>query len=203
VGAALALTLVLLGAATPGASDDPDAPAPAVGRFLVATEAIRGSIFHQSVVYLLNYSDSGALGLIVNRPTDIGLHEVVQGAVEGSGTLYVGGPVENSTVMMLLRSDEPPERASRVAADVFLSSDPDVLLSRTAKLEPGSLRVYAGYAGWGAKQLDVEIARGQWLVVPAPSDAIFEADPGGLWEKLFRQFHRLIARTPTALRRGA
>lgn len=214
IGATLgfALTLALLGAANPCASDAPDAPAPesepaadvpAVGRFLVATESIRGSIFHQSVVYLVNYGENGALGLIVNRPTDIRLHEVVQGAIEGSGTLYVGGPVENSTVMMLLRADEAPEHAVRVAGDVFLSSNPDVLLSQTARVDSGSLRVYAGYAGWGAQQLDAEIARGQWLVAPAPSDAIFAGEPGGLWEKLFRQFHRLMARAPTWLRPGA
>ncbi len=179
----------------PEASGDsaPTGELPAAGRFLVATEKIRGSIFHESVVYLVSYSESGALGLIVNKPIDVALHEVVEGAVEGSGTLYVGGPVETSKVMMLLRADEPPEHSSSVADDVFISADREVLLAQTAKLESGRLRVYAGYAGWQPKQLDGEIARGQWLVVSASSDAIFAEKPDGLWEKFHRRFHRLVA----------
>lgn len=188
-----------------GATGDAPEPAvsPAVGRFLVATERIEGSIFQESVVYLVNYGHGGALGLIVNRPTDLSLHDVVQGAVDGSGTLYLGGPVETGTVMMLLRADEQPKRASRVADDVFVSADADVLLEYTRTQDTGRLRVYAGHAGWGPRQLDGEIARGQWLVVDAPSDSIFEQDPEGLWKKLFRRHHRLVARTATRKRPNA
>lgn len=170
---------------------------PAAGRFLVASAGIRGSIFHESVVYLVSYSESGAVGLIVNRPTDVGLHEIVQGAADGSGTLFVGGPVDSSSVMMLLRAEAPPERATRVAEDVFVSADAAMLLEHTSSAADGALRVYAGHAGWGPRQLDGEIARGYWLVVSAPTDAIFAKQPETLWEKLFRQHHRVLTRTPS------
>jgi putative transcriptional regulator len=203
-GAGLLLALSLsVGATHPAPPESPPAresERPAVGRFLVATESIRGSIFHESVVYLVNYSEGGALGLIVNRPTEFELHDVVEGAVEGSGMLFLGGPVESSSVMMLLRSDDPPERALRVADDIFVSVDPEVLLEHAASIDSGRLRAYAGYAGWGPRQLDAEIARGQWLVVSAPSRAIFEEEPAGLWKKWFRQYHRLITKAPSALR---
>jgi len=172
---------------------DPGAAAPSPGRFLVATEEIRGSIFHQSVVYLVSYGETGALGLIVNRPTGVALHEVVKGAVDGAGILHLGGPVERGMVMMLLRADEPPERGMRVADDVVVTSDAELLLEYARSPDAGRFRVYSGYAGWGPRQLDGEIARGQWLVVEAPSGSIFEDEPESLWKKLFRRHHKLVA----------
>jgi len=169
---------------------------PATGRFLVATEQIRGSIFHQSVVFIVSYNESGALGLIVNRPSTLGLHEVVQGAADDAGTLYVGGPVEGSSVMVLLRADSPPERAMRVAGDIFMTVDPKMLVELTAKVGAGAaFRVYAGYAGWGAGQLEREIALGDWIVAEVPTGSIFDEAPDDLWKKLHLRHHRLITRT--------
>jgi putative transcriptional regulator len=199
------LALALLGAA--GREPDAAPPGfdmerPAAGRFLIATERIRGTIFHHSVVFLLSYSDEGALGVIVNRPTEIALHDVVQGAHSGSGMLYVGGPVDPTAVMVLVRAKVAPERAVQVAEDVFMTVDADILVDRTAQGGEG-LRVYAGYSGWGAGQLDGEIARGDWIVAGAPTGSIFESSPEQLWKKLHLEHHRLIARTPVAGRRRA
>ena len=98
---------MLLGAAVsaPDAADpQPEAERPAAGRFLVATEQIRGSIFKHSVVLLLSYAEDGAMGLVVNHRTDLALHEFVKGAALDAGALYLGGPVERGSVLVLLRS---------------------------------------------------------------------------------------------------
>jgi putative transcriptional regulator len=187
--------LALLGAAGGPPTAPPPAPdveKPAAGRFLIATDQIRGTIFHHSVVFLISYSGSGALGVIVNRPTEITLNDVVQGAREGSGTLYVGGPVEPSSVIVLVRAQDAPERTVHVADDVFMTVDPETLIERTAQGADG-LRVYAGYAGWGPGQLDGEIARGDWIVAGAPTSSIFDGSPAELWKKLHLRHHRLIA----------
>jgi putative transcriptional regulator len=202
---AIVLALVLLGAARsapPDPGSPPDALPPVTGRFLVANEQIRGSIFYQSVVFLVSYSESGALGLIVNRPTDLGLHEVVKGAVDGAGTLYLGGPVEQTVVMVLLRAVSPPERAVHVAGNIFMTVDPEMLIELTTKLGAGGdLRVYAGYAGWSAGQLEREIARGDWIVADVPTGSIFDEAPGDLWRKLHLRHHRLITRAIHPVRR--
>jgi len=200
----IALALVLLGAARsapPGPPSLPDALLPATGRFLVANDQIRGSIFYQSVVFLVSYSESGALGLIVNRPSELGLHEVVQGAADGAGALYVGGPVDPSQVMVLLRAVSPPERAVHVAGDVFMTVDAAILIELTAKLGAGAdLRVYAGYAGWSPGQLEREIARGDWIVADVPTGSIFDDAPDDLWKKLHLRHHRLMTRAPAPRR---
>lgn len=189
------LALALLGAAgqDPGAPPPiPDADRPAAGRFLIATEGIRGTIFQESVVFLISYSPEGALGVIVNRPTELALHEVVKGAHANAGMLYLGGPVAPMTVMVLLRAQSAPDRAVHVAEDVFMTVDAETLVERTARGADG-LRVYAGYSGWGPGQLDGEIARGDWIVAGAPTGSIFEGSPKELWKKLFLRHHRLIA----------
>jgi len=200
----LALGLALLGARpapeTPGSV--PGAEPLAAGRFLVAAEQVRGAYFRQSVVFLVSYGESGAIGLIVNHPTDIALHDVVQGAVDGAGQVYIGGPVERSSVMVLLRAKSPPERAIRVTGNIFVTVDPALLLEHTGKSDAaGDVRVYAGYTGWGPGQLDVELARGDWIVASEALEPIIFADaPDGLWKKLHLRHHRLRVQAPTAPR---
>jgi putative transcriptional regulator len=196
----LALCLALLGAASAPELPDP-APDPArlaTGRFLVAAERVRGTMFRRSVVFLVSYGDTGALGLIVNLRTDITLRDVVQGAVDGAGRMYIGGPVERSSVMVLLRAKSAPPRAVRVTGDIFVTVDPAILLEHTGKPGAGGdVRVYAGYAGWGPGQLEAELERGDWIVVSEALEPVIFADaPDELWKKLHLRHHRLRAQAP-------
>lgn len=194
VGLAIGVAL-LIGAAPAAKEPDPEVLRPAVGRFLVATERVRGSIFQHSVVLLLSYAEDGALGLVVNRRTDLALHDLVQGAVDGTGALYFGGPVARGSVLVLLRASEPPERAMRIAGDLFLTVDPAILLQGTADAAASKdLRVYTGYAGWGPGQLDAEIARGDWIVASESVEAVFDDAPDQLWKKLHLRHHRVLTR---------
>ena len=202
--AALALGLALLGAGpAPEASDTLPLGEPlAAGRFLVAAEQVRGGFFHRSIVFLVHYDESGALGLVVNHPTEIALRDVVQGAIDGAGRMYLGGPVERSSVMMLLRAKSPPARAIRVTGDIFATVDPSILLENTGKPGAGgNVRVYAGYAGWGPGQLDAELLRGDWIVASEALEPIIFADaPDELWKKLHLRHHRLRAQAPATAR---
>ena len=204
VGLAAGIAL-LLGSAPPDAAKPAlEGEHPAAGRFLVATEQVHGSFFQHSVVLLLSYAADGAIGLVVNRRTDIALEELVKGAVGGSGALYLGGPIAPGSVLVLLRAGSPPERAIRITGDVFVTVDPAILLDRTA--DPAAakdLRVYTGYAGWSPGQLDAEIARGDWIVASEGADAVFDDAPAGLWKKLHLRHHRLLTRGGGALARLA
>jgi putative transcriptional regulator len=201
-GFALAVAMLLGAAGAPDAANPQlEAEPPASGRFLVATERVRGSFFRHSVVLLLSYAGDGAIGLVVNRRSDVSLHDFVKGAVAGAGALYLGGPVERGSVLVLVRSgSSPPERAMRVAGDLFVTVDPAILLDRSGSPEAAKdLRVYTGYAGWGAGQLDAEIARGDWIVANEGVDAVFDEAPEELWKKLHLRHHRLLTRGGGAL----
>ena len=197
-----ALTLLLLAASAvspPRTLPEGDALEPATGRFLVATPRIRGSVFAQSVVFLYRYGRTESAGLIVNLPTATALEALFPGIGAAAGALHLGGPVDPATMLVLVRTPAPPQRAMQITGDVFLTSDEATLREVAAGPDAARhLRVYAGYAGWGRGQLDAEIARGDWIVVRTPPDPIFDAEPRTLWRKLLEKHRRLIARAPEA-----
>ncbi len=168
-----------------------DKEVPARGKFLVATEGLLDPRFRETVVLLIDYNVNGASGLIINRPTKVTLAEVLpsmQGLKKRSDAVYYGGPVENNVLLMLIRSGENPEEAVRVFGDVFVSASKNTLERMIgSKKTEKQLRTYSGYAGWMARQLDWEVSRGDWLIVPADARSIFESDASGIWRELFRR----------------
>lgn len=158
---------------------------PAQGKLLVATEVVQGEIFAKTVVLLLHYDETGAFGLVVNRPTDVKPDELLadEDAIAGyRGTLFWGGPVQMGSLRALLLTDEPPEGAEKIIESVYLVSYEDAL--EGVPKDPASLRFFIGYAGWAPGQLDNELARGSWRVLPASDELVFAEEPRGLWKRL-------------------
>ena len=158
---------------------------PARGNLLVATELVRGDIFVQSVVLLLHYDETGAMGLVVNRPMKVGMDELVvdDDAISGySGPIYWGGPVQMNSLRALMQTDKAPGGAERIVDSVYLVPVNDAL--ENAPQDVPGLRLFIGFAGWDPGQLDHEMARGSWHVVPASADLVFAKDPGQLWKRL-------------------
>ena len=158
---------------------------PAKGRLLVATEVVGGEVFAQTVILLLHYDETGATGLVVNRPTDVLPEELLADAdaIPGyDGTLYWGGPVQMHSLRALVRTDTPSGGADKIVESVY-GVPFDVALQEAA-MDPESVRFYIGYAGWAAGQLDHELARGSWHIQPASDEIVFAYDPELLWKRL-------------------
>jgi putative transcriptional regulator len=172
---------LLLGGLPPANAAD----VPAKGRFLVATEDVRGSGFESSVILLLQYDDSGAAGLIVNQPMDAEARDVLpelEELQEFDGKLYFGGPVGLDSIQALSRFGSTPDRASHIVDDIYIVPIDENTVQDHAGA--GSLRIFVGYAGWAAGQLEGEMLRGSWRVVPATAEDVFATDPERLWHKL-------------------
>jgi putative transcriptional regulator len=160
-------------------------PAPARGKLLVATDVVQGELFANTVVLLLHYDETGAFGLVVNRPTDVKLEELLadEDAIAGyDGTLFWGGPVQMDSLRALLLTDSPPADAEKIIESVHLVSYEDAVEESPANTS--RLRLFIGYAGWAPGQLDSELARGSWRVVPASSELVFAEEPRTLWNRL-------------------
>lgn len=158
---------------------------PAAGKLLVASRGLLEPNFDRTVVLLVNHSDEGAMGIIINRPTEVRLGELVsdlEGVEEREETVWVGGPVAHWQMVLLIRSKKVPEGAENVFENVHFSASRVVLDQLLAK--DTEFRVYAGYAGWTAGQLEHEIARGGWHVLPGEPELIFDPAPLELWREL-------------------
>ena len=160
------------------------------GMFLLASPRLGDPRFAQTVVLLLEYDETGTLGLVVNRPTELTLHDVLETPLPNSAEhlVFSGGPVEHRRLIALLRSTDAVEGAARVAGDIHASGSVDTLrrmLERDG--HAADVHTYLGYAGWSPGQLDAELARGDWIVTPADAASIFDTPPADVWRDLMRR----------------
>jgi putative transcriptional regulator len=164
---------------------------PAAGLFLVAHRTLDDPHFRQSVIYLLQHGPLGSLGLIVNRPSGLKLSDAVSGIKDADTTprrMFFGGPVEISTVWMLIRDEQESRLVQHIADDVYLSGDRTVLDRLLNEKKPDdSLHFYLGHAGWLPGQLTLEIKQGDWYVIHTDPAVIFSADPGSIWTRLIEK----------------
>ena len=146
--------------------------------------------FERSVVLLCEHGEDGALGVVVNRPTPFLLGQIYEGqAVEGNGCadqpILYGGPVQPEMGFVLYKGREY-EGSTEVVRDLRLSTSMDVLRDIAAEKGPERFLFALGYAGWAPDQLEEEIARNDWLVVPADPELLFLVPPDELWTAAVR-----------------
>lgn len=168
-------------------------PRPAAGRLLVARSGLPDPSFAASVVLLIEVNEKGAWGLVVNRPTELELGQVLTdpGAFKGrADVLHFGGPVDGRKIFALVRGDASPDDSLAVLPGVRLVWSIEAIDAAARQGRP--CRVFAGYSGWGAGQLDAEISRGDWHVTEADEAVLFERDGALMWEILSRKTGSLV-----------
>lgn len=171
--------------------------APLIGRLLVAAPSLRDPNFSHTVVLLLDHGADGALGVVLNRPSDVEVRSVLpEWATRAAqpDVLFVGGPVQTEAVVGLGRIDVRGEQAVEVLpglGPLDLSNDP---AGQDAEVE--AVRMFAGYAGWTAGQLESEIASGGWFVLEGSADDAFTPRPEGLWRAVLTRQGGLFQTIP-------
>ncbi len=160
------------------------------GTFLVATPHLKDPNFRQTVVLVCEHGSGGSLGLVINRRTDQHITEVLPEATglhEKAGFVYVGGPVQKDSLLILHRMLREVPESRPVFDGVCLGGDLGFLEDAITRDEGESLvRVYMGYAGWAPGQLQFELSTGSWLVLPAQMKMVFARDPLPIWPTILR-----------------
>ncbi|MHB8520163.1 MAG: YqgE/AlgH family protein [Limisphaerales bacterium] len=177
------------------------------GQLLLDAGKLRGSFFHQTVVLICQHDAEGAFGLVLNRPSDNEVGEMLTAQLPDSlkqQKLYLGGPVQREALSYLHTDTFLPD--ANVMASLNLGHSLDSLIEVGESFSPTQqVRIFAGYAGWSAGQLDDEMRRQAWVTHPAALELVFDSDPGGLWKKILRHKgwkYRLLAETPEDLSRN-
>ena len=163
------------------------------GSALVAAPGLRDPNFHRTVVLIIEHRLAGSLGVVLNRPSDVPVGEVLPSwgpHATVPRALYVGGPMEQRAALcvaalpagMDANSTEGMISVRGSLALVDLDADPDLMAPRLR-----GLRVFTGYAGWEAGQLEREIDRGDWVVVPALADDVLAPSETDLWGRMLRR----------------
>jgi putative transcriptional regulator len=173
-------------------SDEPGAREElAKGKFLVASRRLIDSNFQETVVLLIEYGMEGAMGLVINRPSQVKLAKVFPDISElgqREDPVYLGGPVAVNQVLMLIGSPKTPQGSIPVIPDVYLSSSLEELKRLIKNADKDErFRIFAGYSGWAPSQLDFERARGDWHVLKADAETIFAKNSSEIWPELIRR----------------
>jgi putative transcriptional regulator len=139
----------------------------------------------ETVILLLRYDREGAVGLVINRPSEMKLSAVlrdIEGLEQRTDLLHFGGPVGMQQVFVLVKAQRLPDEATHVFDDVYVSVSSETLQALVRK-HGERFKVYAGHAGWAPGQLDQELARGGWHVARAQASAIFDRPPAEVWKE--------------------
>lgn len=178
----------------PGAGQDVVA-----GGLLIAMPVLADPNFSHTVVFLLEHSSAGTVGVVLNRPSEVTLEHVLPTwapLATGSEFFHVGGPCQTDAALCLARGELLDARAGLdvgraelaavglkpTGAGVYLA-DLDVDPVPSAQLI-SDIRVFAGYAGWSAGQLSAEIVEGAWLCLPSVPEDVFTTTPASLWRNV-------------------
>lgn len=179
------------------------------GRLLVATPALADPNFDRAVVLLLDHDEEGSLGVVLNRPTPVGVEDILEpwAALAGEpGVVFQGGPVSLDSALGV--AVVPGEAGDGADGDedgplgwrrvygaiglVDLEAPPELLSA-----ELGSLRIFAGYAGWGPGQLEEELVEGAWYVVECEPGDVSSPAPERLWRSVLRRQRNELAMVAT------
>ncbi|NBM17677.1 YqgE/AlgH family protein [Streptomyces sp. GC420] len=172
------------------------------GRLLVATPALADPNFDRAVVLLLDHDEEGSLGVILNRPTPVEVEDILEPWADLAGepgVVFQGGPVSMDSALGVGVIPGPavegPLGWRRVHGSIGLVDleAPPELLAKAL----GSLRIFAGYAGWGPGQLEDELAEGAWYVVESEPGDVSAPDPERLWRSVLRRQRSELAMVAT------
>lgn len=169
------------------------------GHLLVASPSLLDPNFRRTVVLVTEHTGEGAAGLVLNRPSPSPVSELVpqlEPLVDDDEQVWLGGPVQPNAVLVLGEFVDPADAAVPLFGSLGFPSldDPEEVLPATTRR-----RVFAGYAGWGAGQLEDEIERDDWILEPASNDDAFTDAPQELWADVLRRkggIYELVSRMP-------
>ena len=170
------------------------------GQLLIAGPALLDPNFHRTVVLVCEHDENGAMGLVLNRPSPIPADQAIpelDDALPDGDTLWVGGPVQTTSVVVLADFFNDDTPALRVRGDIGLVL-PDAELERVHTAVRRA-RAFLGYAGWGPEQLDSELERDDWIVADFVPEDAFTDDPDGLWARVLERKggqYKLLATMP-------
>ncbi len=170
------------------------------GQLLIAGPALQDPNFWRTVVLVVEHTDEGALGLVLNRPSETTIGEAVpelEVLVDPGEQLFIGGPVQPSSVIVLAEFEDPRD-AALIAFDAI-----GILGTSSSPPEPAADvrtgRAFVGHSGWGPGQLDTELERGDWILDTARRQDAFSATPRELWSEVLTRkggSYALVARMP-------
>ncbi len=160
---------------------------PLTGQLLIAGPSLFDPNFRRTVLLIGHHDDDGAVGVVLNRSLEVPVREAVPalaGLVEAEDPVFLGGPVQQDGIVVVADFVDPSRAEVLAVGSIgFLPPESDEDIATVIR----RARVFAGYAGWGAGQLEAELDEDSWIVEPARPDDVFHPEPARLWDDVLRR----------------
>ena len=153
------------------------------GQILIADPFLLGPVFERSVIFLADHSEVGAMGFILNQPTDFVVEQAIPELKGCSQKMYYGGPVDESLLFYIHSLGEQLPKSIEIEKGLYWGGEFSVLceLNKKGKLNPDNIKFFIGYSGWEAKQLENEFDKNSWIVSDFKTKYLFKDQTKTLW----------------------
>lgn len=157
------------------------------GQFLLSNADLEDPNFDRVVICITEYNTAGAMGFVINEVYPRRFNELVEFKESKPFALYHGGPMENESLYVLHNNPAIIDNSTKLAENLYLGGDftQTVQSIDKGKITDASIKLFIGYCGWEAGQLEAEIAEGSWRLINGSSELIFSSDPALLWKTLY------------------
>jgi putative transcriptional regulator len=174
---------------------------PESGSLLIAEPFMQDPYFKGAVVFLCECKQEGAFGLILNKPTELKVHEVVDDFPVVDNFIHYGGPVQPNTLHYLHRRGDLLADSIEVAEGIYWGGDFEklIFLLDTKQIAAEEIRFFFGYSGWDEEQLTREVGESSWIISEASPAYLFDEAPAQLWRTVLRNMgdrYKVIANIP-------
>ncbi|HPE55427.1 MAG TPA: YqgE/AlgH family protein [Bacteroidales bacterium] len=158
---------------------------PSKGKILISEPFLNDYYFKRSVVLLAEHNEEGSFGLILNKPVDMFLHEMIKGFPEFNARVYLGGPVKTDNLYFIHTQGNLIENSMEILDGLYWGGEIEHVkeLIMIGKLQPNQIKFYVGYAGWVTNQLEGELERNSWLVANIRPSQVMASNTQKLWDK--------------------
>jgi len=161
---------------------------PTQGKILISEPFLQDQYFKRSVVLLADHSEDGSFGIILNKPIDVKLNEVVHEFPDFDGQLYMGGPVKTDSLFFVHTLGTSIEGSMKILDGLYWGGDIEVVkeMMKLKKITPDEIRFFIGYSGWESNQLEDELNQNSWVVSKTHVSQVITANPTELWTSIIK-----------------
>lgn len=165
---------------------------PSKGKILISEPLLSDNYFKRSVVLLAEHNEEGSFGIILNKPIDNKFNEIVPDFPEFSGSLFLGGPVSNSSLFFIHTLGDKIDNSQEIMKGLYWGGDIESVreLMMLKQIDHNQIRFCVGYSGWGSNQLEDELKKNSWLVAGLPVETLMNKSPDDLWEFALQKLDR-------------
>lgn len=161
---------------------------PKPGAMLISEPFLPDDNFKRTVIMLCEHNEEGSIGFILNKPLGMMINEAVEDFPEFKVPLYLGGPVEHNTLHYLHRLGDKIDGSQPLLDGLWWGGNFETIKAEieSGNVQPGDVRFFLGYSGWGQGQLENELKEKSWVVADGKASYIFDTEPDELWKVVLR-----------------